>query len=64
MKILNLVILIMSSSVILAQNNNITGSKLTENEAKEALDFHNKARKDVGTPPQIWSLELSAYAQK
>jgi len=40
-----------------------TGSKVDQKEAQEALDFHNKVRKDVGTAPLEWSAELAAYAQ-
>jgi pathogenesis-related protein 1 len=41
-----------------------TGSKITQAEAQSALDFHNKARKEVNVPALEWSAELSAYAQK
>ena len=40
-----------------------TGSKVNQLQAQEALDFHNKARKDVGTPALEWSVELAKYAQ-
>lgn len=40
-----------------------TGSKATQKAAQEALDHHNKARKDVGTPPLEWSAELAKHAQ-
>ncbi|HYC84897.1 MAG TPA: CAP domain-containing protein [Chryseosolibacter sp.] len=40
-----------------------TGSTLSLDQAQEALDFHNKVRKDVGTRPLVWSAELAAYAQ-
>jgi pathogenesis-related protein 1 len=40
-----------------------TGSKISQAEAQEALDFHNKARKDVGPEPLQWSSEVAAYAQ-
>jgi pathogenesis-related protein 1 len=40
-----------------------TGSKISVSQAQEALDFHNKVRKDVGTKPLEWSAELAAYAQ-
>lgn len=33
-------------------------------EWQEALDFHNKVRKDVGTAPLTWSEELAQYAQE
>jgi len=42
---------------------NETGSKVNQKVAQEALDFHNKVRKDVGTPPLEWSVELAKYAQ-
>jgi pathogenesis-related protein 1 len=41
-----------------------TGSNVTQSEAQEALDFHNKARQDVGTKSLEWSSELAAYAQE
>jgi pathogenesis-related protein 1 len=40
-----------------------TGSKATQQAAQEALDHHNKVRKDVGAPPLEWSTELATYAQ-
>lgn len=40
-----------------------TGSQVKQPAAQEALDFHNKVRKDVGTAPLQWSTELAAYAQ-
>jgi pathogenesis-related protein 1 len=40
-----------------------TGSNVTQPDAQKALDFHNKARKDVGTKALTWSAELAAYAQ-
>lgn len=40
-----------------------TGSKVVQQEAQAALDFHNKVRKDVNVPNLEWSRELSAYAQ-
>jgi pathogenesis-related protein 1 len=41
-----------------------TGSNVSQREAQEALDFHNKVRNDVGTSPLQWSEELAAYAQE
>ena len=32
-------------------------------DAQEALDFHNKIRKNVGSPPLSWSVKLAEYAQ-
>jgi pathogenesis-related protein 1 len=40
-----------------------TGSNVTQPQAQEALDFHNKARKDVGSKPLTWSAEVAAYSQ-
>jgi uncharacterized protein YkwD len=40
-----------------------TGSKVSQQDAQAALDFHNKVRKDVGTPALEWSAELATYAQ-
>ncbi len=41
-----------------------TGSEMTRAEARDVLDFHNKSRREVGSPPLEWSVELSAYAQE
>jgi uncharacterized protein YkwD len=41
----------------------LSGSKLSQDEAQNALDFHNKIRHDVGSPPLQWSTELAGYAQ-
>lgn len=41
----------------------LSGSKLSQDEAQIALDFHNKVRNDVGSPPLQWSTELAGYAQ-
>ncbi len=41
----------------------ITGSKISQKDAQEALDHHNKARADVGSPSLQWSADLSNYAQ-
>jgi len=40
-----------------------TGSQLGQQEAQEALDFHNKVRSEVNVAPLAWSTELAAYAQ-
>ncbi|HCW07808.1 MAG TPA: SCP-like extracellular [Cytophagales bacterium] len=40
-----------------------TGSKVSQQDAQDALNFHNKVRKDVGTPPLEWSPEIAKYAQ-
>ena len=40
-----------------------TGSKISQADAQAALDFHNKVRKEVGSPPLEWSADLSKYAQ-
>ena len=46
-----------------AQEIETTGSRLDVEDATQALEFHNKVRKDVGTLPLTWSAELSKYAQ-
>lgn len=51
------------STFLFSQVPDVTGSSIPKPEAQEALDFHNKVRKDVGTPPLEWSTELAAYAQ-
>ncbi|MEA2042995.1 MAG: CAP domain-containing protein [Bacteroidota bacterium] len=43
-----------------AQNN---GSRLTDEQRREALTRHNKYRADVGTNPLVWSNELATEAQ-
>jgi len=40
-----------------------TGSSLDQQEAQAALDFHNKARKEVNVATLDWSAELAAFAQ-
>lgn len=40
-----------------------TGSRISAEQAKAVVDFHNKVRKDVGVAPLQWSNELAAYAQ-
>ncbi len=42
----------------------LTGSKVTQAQAQEALDFHNKVRADVKVPGLQWSAELAAFAQQ
>jgi uncharacterized protein YkwD len=37
---------------------------LSQQEIQEYLDFHNKARKEVGVPPVQWSDEIAAYSQE
>ena len=41
-----------------------TGSNVTNAEAQEALNFHNKVRAEVNTPALQWSEELAAFAQQ
>jgi uncharacterized protein YkwD len=41
-----------------------TGSTISAKDAQELLANHNKVRKDVGSPPLIWSSKLAAYAQE
>jgi len=40
-----------------------TGSKVSQEDAQAALDFHNQVRKDVDSPPLEWSTELAKYSQ-
>jgi len=40
-----------------------TGSAVLQKDAQEALDFHNKVRADVGSPPLQWSTQLARFAQ-
>jgi pathogenesis-related protein 1 len=41
-----------------------TGSKVSQYDAQQALDFHNRARKDVGVKSLRWSTDLAKYAQQ
>lgn len=55
------------SSFFVVNGQNIpekTGSLVTQKEAQEALNFHNKVRADVGVKPLTWSEELAKYAQE
>ena len=50
---------------VLAQSvPNITGSKVTKEDAQSALDFHNKVRADVGVTALTWSPDLAKFAQE
>lgn len=40
-----------------------TGSALTDDEAKELVEFHNTTRKAVGVDPVKWSPEVAKFAQ-
>lgn len=40
-----------------------TGSRVPVDQARLALQFHNCARREVGTPPLVWSPDLAAHAQ-
>jgi uncharacterized protein YkwD len=40
-----------------------TGSLVSQEEAQKALDFHNRIRKEVGSPPLKWSGDLAKFAQ-
>jgi hypothetical protein len=61
--ILSLVLLLLFSFAQAQTVPAVTGSLVSQQEAQEALDFHNKVRKEVNVAPLTWSAELSAYAQ-
>lgn len=42
----------------------LTGSRANQKEAQTALDFHNKARKNVKVNSLEWSVDLAKYAQE
>jgi pathogenesis-related protein 1 len=63
MKLLIISALFFSSSLSAQEVPAATRSKLPQDQAIAALEFHNKVRKDVGVGPLTWSVELSAYAQ-
>ncbi|MFY7998913.1 MAG: CAP domain-containing protein [Candidatus Kapaibacteriota bacterium] len=52
--------LLLTSSIVTAQNT----KSLSPEEAQQIVDYHNKARKEVGAPPLEYSAELSAFAQE
>lgn len=41
-----------------------TGSKITQEDAQEALVFHNNVRKDVSVQPLEWDIDMAKYAQE
>ena len=41
-----------------------TGSALTDAEANELVECHNKARKEVGVGPVKWSKDIAKHAQE
>jgi pathogenesis-related protein 1 len=42
----------------------VTGSDLTAKEAAALVEFHNRAREQVGVPPVNWSRTLARFAQE
>jgi pathogenesis-related protein 1 len=54
----------LSNSAPAKTENKTSGSKLKRDEVQTMLRLHNKARKDVGVGPLVWSDKLAAYAQK
>lgn len=47
-----------------ARKASYSATALSQQEIQQYLDFHNKARKEVGVPPVQWSEEIAAYAQE
>lgn len=39
-------------------------NEINADEARLVLEHHNKVRRDVGSPPLVWSARLSAFAQQ
>jgi pathogenesis-related protein 1 len=67
MKAIFLTALTVLSSLTIVKGQTVpknTGSEITTTAAQLALDFHNKVRKDVGSPPLKWDVELAEYAQE
>lgn len=60
----NLLLIVCFTVLASFERKGSTGSSVTEKEAKTALEFHNKIRKEVGVPPLQWSATLAAYAQQ
>jgi pathogenesis-related protein 1 len=57
------VVILFSISAIAQSVPAKTGSNVTQGDAQQALEFHNKARKDVAAKPLKWCAEVAAYAQ-
>lgn len=58
---LSLLLLLLITTGIRAQTT--SGSTLSDQEVQQTLDYHNRVRKEVGSPPLQWSPELATYAQ-
>lgn len=43
---------------------NTTGSNITQQQALDVLNDHNRVRQEVGVQPLIWNSQLAAYAQQ
>lgn len=59
-----IIVLVVMTSTVWAQDSADTGSILSKKEAQEVVDYHNKVRKEVGCPSLEWSNELAAFAQE
>lgn len=62
--ILFVILLISTSCDKSTIENPFQGSDISQEDAQEALDFHNDVRNDVGSPDLEWSVELAEYAQE
>lgn len=59
-----LFLLLISSAVCFGQQTtDTTGSAVSNQQARQLLAHHNKARAEVNVPPLVWSSRLAAYAQ-
>jgi pathogenesis-related protein 1 len=62
-RIVSLVILLWSINSFSQDITAYTGSKISNEDAQKALDYHNEIRKKVGSPNSKWLTELATYAQ-
>ena len=65
MKIILLVIALVFFQYSYGQSvGEVTGSRISRQDAQKILDQHNQAREEVGVSKLVWSRELAAFAQE
>ncbi len=50
-------------STAFTQTSNITGSNISNQQATQILQHHNKVRQEVGVAALVWNNQLATYAQ-
>lgn len=63
LSILSIILLLICTAVQAQKVPAQTGSQLNQQEAQQALDIHNQARKEVNVAPLEWSADLASFAQ-